>query len=90
VTWSWLSTALAFASARFFDTPYYITPNEPVVAFAVIREAMRGKGVAARSFKGIISDDISEFESYMPSQAVEAAERSETETQSLLSGRRGR
>jgi DNA end-binding protein Ku len=34
---------------RFFDTPYYITPNEPVVqeAFAVIREAMRGKGIVA-------------------------------------------
>jgi Ku70/Ku80 beta-barrel domain len=30
---------------RFFDTPYYITPNEPVgqEALAVIREAMRGK-----------------------------------------------
>ena len=28
---------------RFFDTPYYVTPNEPVAqeAFAVIREAMR-------------------------------------------------
>jgi DNA end-binding protein Ku len=27
---------------RFFDTPYYVTPNEPVgqEAFAVIREAM--------------------------------------------------
>jgi DNA end-binding protein Ku len=34
---------------RFFDTPYYVTPNEPVgqEAFAVIREAMRGKGMAA-------------------------------------------
>jgi DNA end-binding protein Ku len=34
---------------RFLDTPYYITPNEPVgqEAFAVIREAMRGKGVVA-------------------------------------------
>src|SRR5205823_4854116 len=34
---------------RFFDTPYYVTPNEPVgqEAFAVIREAMRGKGVVA-------------------------------------------
>jgi DNA end-binding protein Ku len=34
---------------RFFDTPYYITPNEPVgqEAFAVIREAMRGKGMVA-------------------------------------------
>ena len=30
---------------RFFDTPYYITPNDPVgqEAFAVIREAMRSK-----------------------------------------------
>jgi DNA end-binding protein Ku len=29
---------------RFFDTPYYVTPSEPVgqEAFAVIREAMRG------------------------------------------------
>jgi DNA end-binding protein Ku len=34
---------------RFFDTPYYITPNEPVGqdAFAVIREAMRGKAMVA-------------------------------------------
>jgi DNA end-binding protein Ku len=34
---------------RFFDTPYYITPSEPVgqEAFAVIREAMRGKGMVA-------------------------------------------
>jgi DNA end-binding protein Ku len=34
---------------RFFDTPYYVTPNEPVgqEAFAVIREAMRGRGTVA-------------------------------------------
>jgi DNA end-binding protein Ku len=34
---------------RFFDTPYYITPSEPVgqEAFAVIREAMRRKGMVA-------------------------------------------
>jgi DNA end-binding protein Ku len=34
---------------RFFDTPYYVTPNEPVgqEAFAVIREAMRGKAMVA-------------------------------------------
>jgi len=34
---------------RFFDTPYYVTPNEPVAqeAFAVIREAMRGKAMVA-------------------------------------------
>jgi DNA end-binding protein Ku len=34
---------------RFFDAPYYITPNEPVGqdAFAVIREAMRSKGLVA-------------------------------------------
>jgi DNA end-binding protein Ku len=34
---------------RFFDTPYYIMPSEPVgqEAFAVIREAMRGKGMVA-------------------------------------------
>src|SRR5260370_13670013 len=34
---------------RFFDTPYYIPPNEPVgqQAFAVIREAMRGKRMVA-------------------------------------------
>ena len=34
---------------RFFDTPYYISPNDPVGqdAFAVIREAMRSKAVAA-------------------------------------------
>jgi DNA end-binding protein Ku len=34
---------------RFLDAPYYVLPNEPVgqEAFAVIREAMRGKGVVA-------------------------------------------
>src|SRR5436853_3407648 len=34
---------------RFFDTPHYVTPTEPVgqEAFAVIREAMRGKGMVA-------------------------------------------
>ena len=34
---------------RFLDTPYYLTPNEPVgqEAFAVIREAMRRKGRVA-------------------------------------------
>ena len=34
---------------RYLDSPYYITPNDPVglEAFALIREAMRGKGVAA-------------------------------------------
>ena len=34
---------------RFFDTPYYVTPNEPVAqeAFAVIREAMRHKALVA-------------------------------------------
>jgi DNA end-binding protein Ku len=34
---------------RYFDTPYYVMPSEPVgqEAFAVIREAMRGKGVVA-------------------------------------------
>jgi DNA end-binding protein Ku len=34
---------------RFCDTPYYITPNEPVgqEAFAVIREAMRSKALVA-------------------------------------------
>jgi DNA end-binding protein Ku len=34
---------------RFFNTPYYVTPSEPVgqEAFAVIREAMRGKGMVA-------------------------------------------
>ncbi len=34
---------------RFFDTPYYVTPSEPVgqEAFTVIREAMRGKGMVA-------------------------------------------
>ena len=33
----------------FFDTPYYITPNDPVgqEAFAVIREAMRSKDLVA-------------------------------------------
>ena len=34
---------------RFLDSPYYIAPNDEVgqEAFAVIREAMRGKGMAA-------------------------------------------
>src|SRR5205823_2985682 len=34
---------------RFFDSPYYVMPSAPVgqEAFAVIREAMRGKGVVA-------------------------------------------
>jgi DNA end-binding protein Ku len=34
---------------RFFDTPYYIIPSEPVgqEAFAVIREAMRRKRMVA-------------------------------------------
>jgi DNA end-binding protein Ku len=34
---------------RFLDTAYYVAPNEPVGqdAFAVIREAMRGKGMVA-------------------------------------------
>src|SRR5213595_1793388 len=34
---------------RFFDSPYYVMPSEPVgqEAFAVIREAMRGKGMVA-------------------------------------------
>ena len=34
---------------RYLDSPYYIGPNDPVGidAFAVIREAMRGKGMVA-------------------------------------------
>jgi hypothetical protein len=34
---------------RFFDTPYYVAPNEPVgqEAFAIIREAMRRKAMVA-------------------------------------------
>src|SRR5260370_14769169 len=32
-----------------------------------------GSWESARAFKGIICDDISEFESYMPSQAVDLA-----------------
>src|SRR5215813_9367836 len=34
---------------RFFDSPYYVMPSEPVgqEAFAVMREAMRGKGMVA-------------------------------------------
>jgi DNA end-binding protein Ku len=34
---------------RYFDTPYYIAPNEPVgqEAFAVMREAIRGKQMVA-------------------------------------------
>jgi hypothetical protein len=45
---------------RFFDTPYYITPNAPVgqEAFAVIREAMRRKPlrVDERSAEGVDVD----------------------------------
>src|SRR3984885_5563164 len=34
---------------RYLDSPYYIAPSDPVgqEAFAVIREAMRGKGMGA-------------------------------------------
>src|SRR5262249_22578278 len=34
---------------RFFDSPYYVMPSEPVgqEAFVVMREAMRGKGMVA-------------------------------------------
>jgi hypothetical protein len=34
---------------RFVDTPYYVTPNDPVgqEAFGVIREAMRSKALVA-------------------------------------------
>jgi DNA end-binding protein Ku len=34
---------------RYLDSPYYITPNDRIgqEAFAVIREAMRGKGMVA-------------------------------------------
>ena len=34
---------------RFFESPYYVMPSEPVgqQAFAVVREAMRGKGMVA-------------------------------------------
>ena len=35
-----------------------------------VAEIRRGSGKSARAFKGIICDDISEFESYMPSHAV--------------------
>src|SRR5207245_3681083 len=35
-----------------------------------VAEIRRGSGKSARAFKGIICDDISEFESHMPSQAV--------------------
>jgi hypothetical protein len=40
-----------------------------VVSMAGIR---LGSEESARAFKGIICDDISEFESHMPSQAVES------------------
>ena len=40
---------VADVDERYFDTPYYVVPNDKVGqdAFAVIREAMRGKNVAA-------------------------------------------
>jgi DNA end-binding protein Ku len=39
---------------RFFESPYYVMPSEPVgqEAFAVIREAMRGKGMVALGRQG--------------------------------------
>jgi DNA end-binding protein Ku len=43
---------------RFFDSPYYVAPNEPVAqeAFAVIREAMRHKTmVAAHASRSLTS-----------------------------------
>ena len=42
----WCRTA---RSTNASSTPYYVTPNEPVAqdAFAVIREAMRHKGMVA-------------------------------------------
>ena len=44
---------------RFFDTPYYVAPNEPVAqeAFAVIREAMRHKAMVALG--GLVSPSAS-------------------------------
>src|ERR1700733_5384825 len=41
--------ARAEIDERFLDSPYYVAPNEPVgqEAFAVIREAMRGKDMVA-------------------------------------------
>src|SRR5262249_39795488 len=42
-------------------------PQTRMVSVARIR---LGSWESARAFKGIICDDVSEFESYMPSQAV--------------------
>jgi hypothetical protein len=42
-------------------------PQTGIVSLARIR---LGSGESARAFKGIICDDISEFESYMTSQPV--------------------
>src|SRR5438445_3655655 len=46
-----------------------------VVSMAGIR---LGSWESARTFKGIICDDISEFESYMPSQPVRSVDASQT------------
>ena len=49
---------------RFFDSPYYVAPNEPVAqeAFAVIREAMRHKTVVALAAQ-ILEGKVTEFDS---------------------------
>jgi DNA end-binding protein Ku len=43
------TTPAACDDERYFDSPYYLVPNEPVgqEAFAVIRDPMRGKDMVA-------------------------------------------
>jgi Ku70/Ku80 beta-barrel domain len=45
----WQKPAFTQIDKRYYDKPYYIVPNDEVgvEAFAVIREAMTGKGMAA-------------------------------------------
>ena len=61
---------------RFFDTPYYVAPNEPVAqeAFAVIREAMRHKtmvaGVASPKQNGCMDDPLRGWACIRTSESV--------------------
>src|SRR5258706_98848 len=59
---------------RFFDTPYYIMPSEPVgqEAFAVIREAMRGKDMEALR-RSVAEDTKEDTKGAAPRKAGSAA-----------------
>jgi hypothetical protein len=56
---------------RFRAEPRAAYPGTAAQRRAVSMSGIRlGVGESARAFKGIICDDISEFESFMPSHAV--------------------